>query len=609
MVSSLRFVPATFATAVVALVIATRPIAPIPRLIALVAVVFAWGAAIAVQNRSLRAHTTVVGAIAAAVAAGQVDAGLPYGIACGMLLLGCVAAMRAARVPEAAGGPRLPPVRSVVVLGGIAALVTATLVLGLPKIAAHIERKITAMFGGDGVEGTAFSTTMVLGATRGMLQSDAVVLRIDGEHPEYLRGAVYDSYTPPFWAATGPGRRRTKVPATSAHTSTTITLVRGAPNGEDMRWFLPAGACDLDLPAKQLEVDAFGIARRARADEPVTIRYRTAGCASSPAPILPPSATDLDVPPKVRRVLEPIAAGWTVGAKTDREKLAKLRQELSRFEYSLEVPRTTGMDPVVDFVTVHRAGHCEMFASAMALMARTQGIPARVIGGYHVTEVNPVTGQAVVRDRNAHAWIEAWVDGAWRGMDPTPVSEELAPRASSLDYVTDVLSMAFDRVALALTRLGLLGTAAVLGGFVALLLAIRWIGLRLREGRARRDPKRAGSLPLPAFEALTSALSGSGIERDDSEPIEALARRVGALEAPWARDASLALFDYASLRYGGIGDEKVVVRTLERAARAISVAFPTRRGAPRDARATPSTGSSPRGTSGDPPGRSPDADG
>jgi protein-glutamine gamma-glutamyltransferase len=572
---AIRFLPAVAATVLLGLVLATHPLSTVPRAIALAFVVGAWLAALLVRRKDVRAHATVVAAIGAATAAGQVDAGLPYGIGCALLLLACAVSLRAARTTQAsparerhAGSGSL---RAAVVLVATASVVTAALVSGLPRLAERIERRLTAMFGGDGNEATAFSTTMVLGSTRGMLQSDAIVLRIDGPRPDYLRGAVYDRYEAPFWVTSAAGRQRRAVPAvaTAAPDSTRITLVRGAPVGEDMRWFLPGQACDHGVASGQLEIDAFGVARRGRGDDPASITYRATGCAESPS-VAKPSEYDLEVPLPVRRSLEPIAAGWTAGATTEHEKLAAIQRELSRFEYSLAVPRSVVLDPVVDFVSVHRAGHCEMFASAMVLMARTQGIPARVVGGYRVTEVNPLTGKAVVRDRNAHAWVEAWFDGAWHGMDPTPASESFAPRANAIDHVGDLASAALERVAIGLARLGLLGTAVVLAVLIACLFAFRWVMARMRERRSRQP--RSGSplgLPLPCFESLCDVLARAGHMRDDSEPIEAFARRLGAVEAPWARDTAQALRDYAGLRYGNVGDQSDVVQAINRCAATI----------------------------------------
>lgn len=568
-----RFLPAAGASGVLGLVAATRPLTAIPRAIAVACVVAAWAAAVVLRRDDVRAHASVVLSIAAVVAAGQVNAGPAYGIVGASFIIGCLISMRAARtgVMQAQGEAARPPLRSVVVLFVTASIVGGGLIAGLPWLAERIEQRINALFGAS-EEATAFSTRMVLGSTRGMLQSDTIVMRIDGERPEYLRGAVYDHYDPPYWVTTGEGRERHPLPAMAvggAGSTTRITLVRGTPNGEDMRWFLPAGACDLRVPNGTIEIDAFGIARRGRGDDPPTLTYRTSGCSAPPSHIAPPSPGDLDVPPRVKRSLAAIAAGWTAGARTDREKLGAIEHELSRFEYSLAVPRDLGLDPVVDFVTLHRAGHCEMFASAMVLMARLEGIPARVVGGYRVTEVNPITGRSVVRDRNAHAWVEAWVDGAWRGWDPTPASESSAARPGVFDHLGDVLAIGFEGLVSALARLGLLGVAAVLVAVVVVLLAIRWMSTRLRGHRLMRRGSGDTAPPLPCFELLSAALARAGHERHASEPIEAFAGRLQSVPASWARAASEALLAYASLRYGGVGEEATVVRDIDRAARAV----------------------------------------
>jgi len=568
-----RFMPAAGATLVLGAVSATRSLGTIPRTIAITCVVATWATAALIRPTSLRTRSSVVAGIAAVTAAGQVEAGVPYGVLTALFLLGCLASLRSARAAatDAGSSAHHTAIRPLLVLTTAAAIVASGLIVGLPRLADYIERKIVGMLAGVGDEETAFSTRMILGATRGMLQSKAIVLRIDGKRPEYLRGAVYDSYGPPRWVTTEVGQRRELTPAPPSNDPdvTRITLVRGAPQGEDMRWFLPPGACDIGVASGAIEIDGFGVARRGTEPEPATITFRTSNCRTPRAPVAPPTPADLEVPAKIRASLTPIAAGWVTAARTDVEKLDAIQRELRRFEYSLAVPRDTGYDPVVDFVTIHRAGHCEMFASAMVLMARTQGIAARVVGGYRVSDVNPLTGQAVVRDRNAHAWVEAWVDGAWRGWDPTPASETFDFRAGLADHVGDFLSKMVDRFVIALVRLGPLGVTAFLIVVLGLLVLVRRIGLRLRARRRRRQRTEDSGRPLPCFEHLAEELAIAGHRRDESEPVEAFARRIETAAAPWARAASRALRDYASLRYGGIGDPRQVAEAVERAARAV----------------------------------------
>jgi hypothetical protein len=572
----MRFVPAALASALLAVVVATKPLTPVPRGLALGCVAGAWVFAALFRRADVRAHASVVAAIAGVTAAGQVAAGPIYGAASTVFLLGSLVSMRAARraplraqqaAPTFLAGP-------LAVIFGTAALLAASLVVGLPRLGARIERHFSALFGLDGEAATAFSTTMVLGSTRGMLQSDAIVMRIDGERPEYLRGAVYDRYDGHFWRMSTP-REREDLPAhpRASEATTRITLVRGTPNGPDMRWFLPPGACDLGVPSGHLEVDAFGVARRAKAEEPAMITMRTSGCTTPGPAVAGPSVADLDLR-DLRARIHPIAVEWTSSRSSSpspspHEQLDAIKRQLGRFEYSLAVERDPGKDPIVDFLTVHRAGHCEMFASAMVLLARSLGIPARVVGGYRVSEVNELTGRAIVRDRNAHAWVEAWIDGAWHGYDPTPMSESFRRPPSTLDNVGDLLSSAIDRAGAAISSWTMFGVGRFFGVTTAVLLGIRWLGVRLRERRQRRDDRQSARPPLPCFDALSAALAGAGYERAASEPIERFAERLVASDAPWAEAATRALLAYAGLRYGGVGDEATIVRDVDLAAREV----------------------------------------
>jgi transglutaminase-like putative cysteine protease len=97
------------------------------------------------------------------------------------------------------------------------------------------------------------------------------------------------------------------------------------------------------------------------------------------------------------------------------------RHLMTRFAYTLELPRETPKDPLAEFLFVRQRGHCEYFASSMAIMLRTLDIPARVVNGFRTTEFNDVTGNYVIRASSAHSWVEAFFPGyGWITFDPTP---------------------------------------------------------------------------------------------------------------------------------------------------------------------------------------------
>jgi len=77
-------------------------------------------------------------------------------------------------------------------------------------------------------------------------------------------------------------------------------------------------------------------------------------------------------------------------------------------------------DSIDDFLFNTRRGFCEHFASAFTVLARAAGIPARVVTGYQGGEFNPLGGYLIVRQSDAHAWSEVWLDGkGWVRVDPT----------------------------------------------------------------------------------------------------------------------------------------------------------------------------------------------
>ena len=97
--------------------------------------------------------------------------------------------------------------------------------------------------------------------------------------------------------------------------------------------------------------------------------------------------------------------------------LAKFRDE--EFFYTLEPPRLE-RDSVDDFLFNTRRGFCEHFASAFTMLARAAGIPARVVTGYQGGEYNPMSGYLLIRQSDAHAWSEVWLeDRGWVRVDPT----------------------------------------------------------------------------------------------------------------------------------------------------------------------------------------------
>jgi hypothetical protein len=112
----------------------------------------------------------------------------------------------------------------------------------------------------------------------------------------------------------------------------------------------------------------------------------------------------------------------------------RLEQHLAmstQFRYTLDLDAkiVLGMDPIEQFLSIDRRGHCQYFASALAMMLRSQGIPARLVVGYHCDEFNELGQYFVVRQSHAHAWVEALID-----RDDLPIGQSVYGQPESQRY-------------------------------------------------------------------------------------------------------------------------------------------------------------------------------
>ncbi|MGP0565907.1 MULTISPECIES: transglutaminase TgpA family protein [unclassified Nitrospina] len=102
-------------------------------------------------------------------------------------------------------------------------------------------------------------------------------------------------------------------------------------------------------------------------------------------------------------------------------KASKIMNHLQYFDYSMDMKRETRLSAIDEFLFVRKTGHCEYFASAMVLLLRINGIPARMVNGFMGTEWNEMGNYMIVRQANAHSWVEAYIPGkGWKTYDPTP---------------------------------------------------------------------------------------------------------------------------------------------------------------------------------------------
>jgi protein-glutamine gamma-glutamyltransferase len=153
-------------------------------------------------------------------------------------------------------------------------------------------------------------------------------------------------------------------------------------------------------------------------------------------------ATYLRLPAVDSRVLQ-LAQKITNSASNNYDKASQIENYLrTHYGYTLQLPATQEKDPIANFLFVRRQGHCEYFASAMAVMLRTLGIPSRVVNGFRSDEFNDLTGNYVIRAKDAHAWVEAYFPAfGWQTFDPTPGGAAETPQGwERLALYVDALS-------------------------------------------------------------------------------------------------------------------------------------------------------------------------
>lgn len=382
-----------------------------------------------------------------------------------------------------------------------------------------------------------------LGSMDGMRSSNDVVLRVHGPSGDHFRGQVYREYLQGTWLP--PGGRAESAPSGPEPTGvvTTIEFV----STDEERLFLPADAMAVGVTPSLVQVDLLGVPRSG-GDPPEEVRFNTTGTRRLAR--AEPGPEDLRVPPPVAAAIGPLLDEWTVGLDDPRARIETIEDHLERdFTYSLHYDRDPEGDPVVQFMLDSRLGHCEYFASAMALSARQVGVPARVVTGFRSTERSPFSGHRIVRSRDAHAWTEVYLDGAWERVDPSPQnSTEAGTTQAWISGALDDLSLYWSRY----------GPQVAVG-----ILLVVFVGLQIRTLLRGRDEKEEAATEawvegppdwlLPVLERLAAA----ELVRDPAEPVEAFAERVAEAGRD---DAGALLGRYAALRYGGRGDEASLAR-------------------------------------------------
>ena len=279
---------------------------------------------------------------------------------------------------------------------------------------------------------TGFSDTVGLGQVSAIQEDTTVIMRVEMSKVDdsllYWRGLVLDHFDGKSWKNFGRGQAAGGRP-----------IALPGPRIAQTVYLDPYGNRYIFALDKPLSVQVRSVRRFSDLTYAMTraitrkLKYEAL---SVPSDTLPEDDINRDVylqvpetgMEKIRELAHRVATG-----KSKQEQAAAILHFLRDGEYTYSLTNLPLTDaPLDDFLTQHKFGNCEYFASAMAVMLRLSGIPSRLVGGYRGGFYNEAGGYYMIPQRNAHVWVEAYFDNrGWVRLDPTPAAPENYVSSSS----------------------------------------------------------------------------------------------------------------------------------------------------------------------------------
>jgi hypothetical protein len=454
-------------------------------------------------------------------------------------------------------GRSLPRMRHAVVAAVFALILSIPIFLALPRL----RSPWIAGRGGAGSV-TGFTSNVALSGVGSILQSHEVAMIVRSVSDDQLRegwmrlrATALERMTTDSWSARGASRIPEYRDGMVWPHGTTWDLDDAVELEIELEHprrylFLPQGTVAVSSPVEVRLDSSGGVVLASRVRGP--LRY-SVWVTLGPAP----RATDLPLDRLPRFELHPevsrLAAEIVAGLDTDLTRANAVESFLQQnYAYSMSGMTHLRSDPIAWFLLNERQGHCEYFAGAMVALLTDLGIPARMVAGYSGGALSPDGDEAVVREANAHTWVEARVgegDG-WNVFDPTPEgSVPSLSRPNSGDrirWALDWVQSGWDRYILTFgfgEQVRLLSAAA--DGFrsitkraslpyllwvavCAISVGVVWWLVRSRPVARRRWGPRGGFPAATAVERAARCLERDGVAVPSSATVRWIANRTRA---------------------------------------------------------------------------------
>lgn len=309
-------------------------------------------------------------------------------------------------------------------------------------------------------------------------KADRVAIRVFSDRePGYLRARAFDSFSDSRWESRSdvmdifpernppgylPPKPRNNIFVLTPGPPETGTVLDIWPDPDiEIAIYAPLQTAAISIPVEQIVIDDLHIPDADQLRGGVNYQVLKTGERDFEFPSQMTREKTLALPENLDPRIEEIAREIFSQVRTDEEKIQAVERYFhTNYQYNLGIQVPRDQDPLTYFLTEQPAAHCEYFASGAAVLLRFADVPTRYVTGFVCSEKNTYADYWMARNRDAHAWAEAWnaQSEQWEIVEATPASGlPLGHQANSMSYFWDYLKYLRQELRVAIYAGGLQG--------------------------------------------------------------------------------------------------------------------------------------------------------